>query len=144
MSVCYQMTVQVITYLIKGLGAAMQGFMLGFLSGKLLWPSIKSLFMCVTAETKRRVTGNTWSVWSDWQAPRRGCAHVKGTLRSFREEILGQHRFILLYFVYMWRTLPPYELHTVFWGPYFPLRTVCSFSYGNIYIDTHTHTKKKK
>ena len=36
MSVCYQMTVQVITYLIKGLGAAMLGFMLAFLRGKLL------------------------------------------------------------------------------------------------------------
>ena len=34
----------------------------------------------------------------DRQAPRRGSAHVKGALRSFREHILGQHRFILLYF----------------------------------------------
>ena len=32
----------------------------------------------------------------------------------------------LFYFVYIWRTLPP--LQTVFWGPYFPLRTACSFS----------------
>lgn len=28
-----------------------------------------------------------------------------------------KHSFILLYFGYMWRTLPPFYLHTVFLGP---------------------------
>ena len=32
----------------------------------------------------------------------------------------------------MWRTLPPFELQTVFWGPYFPQRTACLFSHGEI------------
>ena len=25
----------------------------------------------------------------------------------------------------MWRTLPPLQLQTVFWEPYFPLKTAC-------------------
>ncbi len=36
MSACYQMTARMITDLIKGVSAAMQGFMLDFLSRKLL------------------------------------------------------------------------------------------------------------
>ena len=31
----------------------------------------------------------------------------------------------LFYIVYIWRTLPPLQLQTVFWGLYFPLRTGC-------------------
>ena len=37
---------------------------------------------------------------------------------------------MLFYFVYMWRTLPPFQLRTVFWGPCFPLRTASLFTYG--------------
>ena len=31
---------------------------------------------------------------------------------------------------YIWRTLPPLYLQTVFWAPYFRLRTTCLFPYG--------------
>lgn len=48
------MTVQMITDWIKGLAAAMQEFMLAFRDRKLLWPSIKSLFISVTAEKDRQ------------------------------------------------------------------------------------------
>ena len=34
----------------------------------------------------------------------------------------------------MWRTPPPLQLQTVFWGPYSPRRTACLFSYGKKYI----------
>ena len=30
----------------------------------------------------------------------------------------------------MWRTLPAFQLQTVFWVPYFPPRTACLFTYG--------------
>ena len=49
---------------------------------------------------------------------------------SKQTDLEGQESFKLFYFVYMWRTLPPVKLQTVFWGPYFPLRTACLFSYG--------------
>ena len=29
-----------------------------------------------------------------------------------------QHNFVLFHFVYIWRTLPPKQLQTMFWGPY--------------------------
>ena len=32
----------------------------------------------------------------------------------------GQHSFMLFYVVYKWRTLPPFQLQTVFWGAVFP------------------------
>ena len=35
------------------------------------------------------------------------------------------------HFVYMWRTLPPFWLHTVFWEPSFPLRTARLLTYEN-------------
>ena len=39
-------------------------------------------------------------------------------------------------FVYIWRTLPPFKLQTVFWGTRIPGRTACLFSYwgGGGYI----------
>ena len=40
--------------------------------------------------------------------------------------------FILFYLVFMWRTLPPSQFQTLFWGHYSPLRTACLFSYGNV------------
>ena len=30
-------------------------------------------------------------------------------------DLKGQHNITLFYFVYMWRTLPPFQLQTVFW-----------------------------
>ena len=45
-------------------------------------------------------------------------------------DLQGQHNSMLFYFVHMWRTPPPFSLQTVFWGPYFPLRAACLFSYG--------------
>ena len=34
-------------------------------------------------------------------------------------DLKGRHGFILFYFVYMWRTLPPSQLQTVQWGGFF-------------------------
>ena len=42
-----------------------------------------------------------------------------------RADLKGQHNVILFCFVYLWRTLPPFQLQTVFWRTYFPLRTAC-------------------
>ena len=39
----------------------------------------------------------------------------------------GQHNFRLFYFVFMWRTLPSFQLQTGLLGPYFP---AWLFSYG--------------
>ena len=50
---------------------------------------------------------------------------------KLQSDLKGQHDFMLFYFVYMSWTLPPFCL-LVFWGPYFPLRTACIFSYGKI------------
>ena len=35
---------------------------------------------------------------------------------------------------YIWRTLPPLYLQTVFWAPYFRLRTACLFPYGFFFL----------
>ena len=68
----------------------------------------------------------------------------KGALRSFGENVLtdclclnklnkqtdlkGQHNVILFYFVYMWRTLPPFQLQAS--GELiFTLRTACLLIY---------------
>ena len=34
-------------------------------------------------------------------------------------------------YIYIWWTLPSSYFQTVLWGPYFPLRAACLFSYGN-------------
>ena len=47
-------------------------------------------------------------------------------------ELKEKHIFILFYLVFMWRTLPPSQFQTLFWGHYSPLRTACLFSYGNV------------
>ena len=48
---------------------------------------------------------------------------IKGALCSFGEEIVIRRDRSILTDAYMWRTLPPLSLQTVFWGPYFPLET---------------------
>ena len=37
----------------------------------------------------------------------------KQTLLWMQTDLKGRHDFILLYFVYMWRTLPPFQLQTM-------------------------------
>ena len=39
--------------------------------------------------------------------------------RNKHTDLTGQHNFIQFYFAYMWRTLPPFELQTEFWGTLF-------------------------
>ena len=40
----------------------------------------------------------------------------RSSLTDFLEtDLKGQHTFRLFYFVYMWRTLPPLQLHAVVW-----------------------------
>ena len=39
-----------------------------------------------------------------------------------------------IYFVDMWRTLPPFDLQTVLQGPYSPLRTAFLFRYKKVHI----------
>ena len=53
---------------------------------------------------------------------------------SKQTDLKGQNRFILLYFVNMWRTLPPFLLEAVFRGLYFPLRTACLFTSKNVFV----------
>ena len=44
-------------------------------------------------------------------------------------------QLLLCYFVYMWRTLPPFPSSNSVLGPYFPLRAACLFTHGkNTYI----------
>lgn len=42
---------------------------------------------------------------------------------------------MLFHFVYMRRTLPPFQLQTVFWGAYFRLRAACLVSHMSEFVN---------
>ena len=47
-----------------------------------------------------------------------------------KTDLKGQCNLVLFYVVYMWQTLPPFSIQTVFWGLDFPPRAACLFSDG--------------
>ena len=97
---------------------------------KLEWHSVDSIPPSRPGDIFKSVTSNP--IWNRTYLKVRCVEFGKKLIKLNKQtELKGQHSFILFYFVYMWQTLPLFQLRTVFCGPYFPLRTACLFNYGN-------------